>query len=403
TKQPIRLFYRPPLDCIQSLLSHLLLTPHISFVPRKIWTSAARVCRIYEDWMSGDQAWEIQEVLPQGATVLDVILSSDKMNISFMSGNRMAYPLLISLANITPDIRSKISLHTYLLLTLLPIPKFIHKTSRVRGLLHDRLIHRALNEVLEPLKTAAHIGIMMNDPIGNLQYCFTPLAGYIADTPEQALMACTNPKASPYMTATSKNFGDPLDTRISTPFLHPLCTGLHTVVAQEQCSPNDYVSFLKVAKKFFLNGVIEPCWVDWPLSCPSRFLHIEPLHHFHQFSWDHDVKWCVEVVTPVEIDFRFSLLQPAVGYCGFEDSISSLKQVTRRNHCSIQFLLAVHPLVEFRYRAQAPVFSDQLLSKLMEALELFHDNKDAVVQANGRKDSWEIPKLELLQSVVSNI
>ncbi|KAF8130114.1 hypothetical protein EV363DRAFT_1399319 [Boletus edulis] len=297
-KQPIRLFYRPPLDCIQSLLSHPLLAPHISFVPRKIWTSAARVCRIYEDWMSGDQAWEIQEVLPQGATVLGVVLSSDKTNISF-----------------------------------------IHKTSRVRGLLHDRLIHRALNEVLEPLKTAARIGIMMNDP----------------------------------------------------------------------CSPNDYVSFLKVAKKFFLNGVIEPCWVDWPLSCPSWFLHIEPLHHFHRFSWDHDIKWCVEVVTPAEIDFRFSLLQLAVGYRSFEDGISSLKQVTGRNHRVIagvvpcRFLLAVRALVEFHYRAQAPVFSDQSLSKLTEALKLFHNNKDAVIQANGRKDSWEIPKLELLQSVVSNI
>ena len=60
TKQPVRLLYRLALECIQSLLSHLLLYPHISFVPRKVWTLAARVCRIYEDWLSRDRAWEIQ-------------------------------------------------------------------------------------------------------------------------------------------------------------------------------------------------------------------------------------------------------------------------------------------------------------------------------------------------------
>ena len=52
---------------------------------------------------------------------------------------------------------------------------------------------------------------------------------------------------------------------------------------------------------------------------------------------------------------------------------------------------------------QAPIFSEQSLTKLKDALKLFHDNKDAVMQAGGRKDSWEIPKLELLQSVVSSI
>ena len=42
----------------------------------------------------------IQEALPPGATTLGVVLSSDKTNISIMSGNRMAHPVLISLANI---------------------------------------------------------------------------------------------------------------------------------------------------------------------------------------------------------------------------------------------------------------------------------------------------------------
>lgn len=59
-KKPIRLFYRNAVDCLQTLLSHPHFEPHISFVPRKVWTSAAKICRIYDEWLSGDRAWRIQ-------------------------------------------------------------------------------------------------------------------------------------------------------------------------------------------------------------------------------------------------------------------------------------------------------------------------------------------------------
>ena len=221
-----------------------------------------------------------------------------------MSGNRMAHPLLISLANIDMRIHSKTSLHAYLLLALLPIAKFTHKTTRVRGLLQDQLVHRALNIVLSSLKTAATVGIMMSDPVGNLHYCFTPLAAWIADTPEESLLAATGPKSSPVTTATSKNFGDA--------YQHPPCTAADTLAAIRdaclQCSPTDYMNFIKVIRKLGLNGVIDPFWVDWLLSPPRDFITPESLHHFHCFSWDHDTKWCITAVGATELDFRFSLI-----------------------------------------------------------------------------------------------
>ena len=125
-----------------------------------------------------------------------------------MSGNHMAHPLLISLANIAPCVRSRTSLHAYLLFALLPITNFTHKHTRVRSLLQDRLVHQAINIVLSPLQTAAAVGVMMSDPRGNLRYCFTPLAAWIADMPEESLIAGTASKASPVTTATSKSFGD---------------------------------------------------------------------------------------------------------------------------------------------------------------------------------------------------
>ena len=330
-----------------------------------------------------------------------------------MTSNRMAHPLLISLANIDASVRSKTSLHGYLLLGLLPIAKFLHKDTRVHSLMQDRLTHEVLNKILSPLKTAATIGIMMNDPTGNLHYCFTLLASWIADTPKESLLASTSPKASPVTTAMSKQFGDP--------FRHPVRTAAVTLAAIQsacdECSLLDYKEFLKIIKRLGLNGVIELFWKTYPLLDPSEFLTPEVLHHFHRFFWDHDVKWCITAIGAAELDFRFSLLQTAVGYCAFADGISALKQVTGRDHHAVQryivgaiagsvprwFLIAIQALLDFRYKAQAPAFTDYSLANLANSLQEFHDNKDAIVQVGARKDSWAIPKLELLQSVISSI
>ncbi|KIK80760.1 hypothetical protein PAXRUDRAFT_157832 [Paxillus rubicundulus Ve08.2h10] len=104
TKKPVCLFYCNAIECLQALLSHPLFESHISFVSRKVWTSTAKVCRVYDEWLSGDCAWGIQNALPPSATTLGVVLSSDRTNISVMSGNRMAHPFLISLANIDTSI-----------------------------------------------------------------------------------------------------------------------------------------------------------------------------------------------------------------------------------------------------------------------------------------------------------
>ncbi|KIK19914.1 hypothetical protein PISMIDRAFT_46206, partial [Pisolithus microcarpus 441] len=328
TKHPVHLFYCQLLECLQALLSNPVLTPHISFVPRKVWTSTARRCHIYDEWLTGEWAWNAQDTLPPSTTILGVILSLDKMNISIMTGNRMAHPILISLANIDMGVCSKTSLHRYLLLALLPILKFVKKTTSVHSLLQDQLFHQVLNQVLTPLKTAATVGIMMNDPVGNLCYCYTLLASWIVDMPEECLLAATN--------------------------------------------PFDYENFLKIIKHLHLNSVIEPCWKGWPLSDPSQFLTPKPLHHFHRMFWDHDIKWCIAVTGSAELDFHFSLLQTPVGYCAFEDGISQLKQVTGHDHCAVQhyiigaiaglvpqhFLVAVCSLLNFQYMAQVLEFTD---------------------------------------------
>jgi len=180
--------------------------------------------RIHTEWLSGDQAWNIQvnpclcychsllnvlqTQLGPGATVLGVVLLSDKTNISAMTGGCSAHPLLINLANISMEFRNKDSNNAYLLLALLPIPKFIHNKKAIRGMLNAHLYHRCLDVILAPLKAAAQLGIMLADSLGSLHWCFMPLVLFIADMPEAQLISCVSGKTSPVTTASYKQFGD---------------------------------------------------------------------------------------------------------------------------------------------------------------------------------------------------
>ncbi|KAG2051846.1 hypothetical protein BDR06DRAFT_983361 [Suillus hirtellus] len=127
TKSPIVLYWCDPFDCISSILNHPTFHGELDFMPCRVDTTAQWLYCVYTKWMTADDAWKMQSNLPSGATLLGTILSSDKTNISMMTGDRVAHPLLISLTNICMSIRFKASLGAFLLTALLPVPKFTHK------------------------------------------------------------------------------------------------------------------------------------------------------------------------------------------------------------------------------------------------------------------------------------
>ena len=103
------------------------------------------------------------------------------------------------------------------------------------------------------------------------------------------------------------------------------------------------------------------------LSCPSRFFNPEVLHYLHKEFWDPDVQWCIDVLGAAEIDFRFSVLQPVMGFHHFREGILSLRQVTGQMHQDIQHtiiaviagsaphdvVITLHALMDFCYQVQA--------------------------------------------------
>ena len=60
TKNVVRLFYRDPLECIQSLLESPLIQDHIQFTPFQLFKTAEKAVRVYMEWLSGKVAWSMQ-------------------------------------------------------------------------------------------------------------------------------------------------------------------------------------------------------------------------------------------------------------------------------------------------------------------------------------------------------
>jgi hypothetical protein len=83
----------------------------------------------------------------------------------------------------------KATSHSFTLAAYLPIPKFVGVTAEIQAVLSTWLFHHCLDCVLNSLKAAEQSGVLMSDPNGKLCMIHTLLVAWIADHPEQLLIA----------------------------------------------------------------------------------------------------------------------------------------------------------------------------------------------------------------------
>jgi hypothetical protein len=330
------------------------------------------------------------------------------------------HPLLLSIANIDAGVHMKATSHAFSLAAYLPIPKFTDVDPDMQATLAARVYHHCLDWIFANLKAAESSGALMSDPGGRLRMMHTPLVAWIADRPEQLMIAAVSGRNSAISLATTKQFDDPLP--------HPLWTRQHTLnainrVLQQYPDPWNLRAFMKACEREGLNGVHEPFWRDYGSADPSLFLVPDALHQWHKFFYDHCLKWIINIITSPELDFRFKALQPQVGVKHWHKGISRLKQCTGHEHREIEtqlvavaagavsqdVLSAVRALVDFIFQAQNLTHSDETFHALREALQEFHHYKQSIITSGGQYgkrgpiNHFCIPKLETFQHVTQSI
>lgn len=60
TKDPIELYFRDSIECLEQLFSNPLFDGHIDYQPRRVFKTPARDVRKYSEWMTSEGAWEMQ-------------------------------------------------------------------------------------------------------------------------------------------------------------------------------------------------------------------------------------------------------------------------------------------------------------------------------------------------------
>ncbi|KAG1816369.1 uncharacterized protein BJ212DRAFT_1446931 [Suillus subaureus] len=377
TVQPVQLIWCDGLEVVEDLFTNPIFVNHMTYDPH-----------IVVDGDEHEYSEYFTDQLPKGATIVPIVIASDKTPITWHTGGLEMHPIFVSIANIQSDVQMRVMSHAWQCVGFMPIPKFAD-------------IHSDYQIIL------TMTGKFMPDPSGHVQHCFMPLAAYTADLPEQQVITCVSKVTSPIMLATSQSFGDN--------YRHAPCTKEHALsVIYDICQcidPWRLHEFQEEAKAHSLSG-------NWQFTDPSHFLAGEVLHTCHKFFFDHPFKWCKELVGKDKLDAQFKSHHKRVGMCHFSSGVCQMKQMTGQEHqdlqCTLvpsiagvvppQFVHAIRTLIDFVYKAQSPVYTDTSIDSMVASLKEFHDHKQAILDAGARRgmkgtiDHFLIPKLELLQS-----
>ncbi|KAF8462345.1 hypothetical protein JB92DRAFT_3136774 [Gautieria morchelliformis] len=150
----------------------------------------------FRDFMSGNWAWSQADIIaddPQthGSVFCPIILGSDKTTVSVATGHNEYWPVYLSIGNIHNNIR-RAHRNGVVLLAFLAIPKTTHefRDDAAFRKFRRQLLHSSLAKILEPLKPGMTSPEVIRFPDDHFRKVIYGLGPYIADYPEQALLAC---------------------------------------------------------------------------------------------------------------------------------------------------------------------------------------------------------------------
>ncbi|KAG2150669.1 uncharacterized protein EDB93DRAFT_1083873 [Suillus bovinus] len=404
--EDVELWMRNPVECIKDLIRNPLFKDQMVYTPARTYTDSAGLHRVIDDMWTADWWCDMQKKVPEGATIAPIILATDKTSLSQFRNDKMAYPVYLSIGNIAKEKQRQTSARATVLIGYLPSGKLDCFTPDERSLANYQLFHHCMSLLLQPLVAAGEDGVEMVCADSLIRPVYPILATYVADFPEQCLVACCKENCCPKCVVVADERGDLLDSPMRDPavikgILEKQKTGHHPAEFEE----------------FGLRTVYALFWANLPHS--NIFLAFTPdlLHQLHKGIFkDHLVKWCLDIVGKEEMDAWFKAMPDYPSLRHFKKGISTVKQWMGTEHKEMQrvfvgllagavpsqVLVVARAILDFLYYAQLRVHSTESLNGLESALAIFHANKDVLQQLDIRKH-FNIPKLHQLSHYVQSI
>jgi hypothetical protein len=350
-----------------------------------------------------------QARLPGGSTVVPVVISTDKTALTSFAGGKQAWPVYLTIGNLPKELRRKPSSHATLLIGYLPVSKMAAFKKADRAKANANLFHYCMGKILAPLRQAGSEGVLMGCADGRVRHCYLILAAYVADNPEQCLIACCKNTRCHRCVIPSNRRGEyvPPGHRARDPDFAP---------RNPDRAANDLFAKLhETTTDTFgshgLTDVEEPFWAHLPHTDIFVCLTPDLLHQVHRGVFkDHILEWCRKILGNTEIDRRFSVLPDHPTARHFYDGISGLSQTSGKEHKNMEkpFAAVVHgrddritraasALLDFIELASLPAHTEMTLTMLEDALARFHADKDVFFDLGGREiEGFDLNKLHSL-------
>ena len=355
----------------------------------------------YHSWRLPLIKKRTQKVLPRGATVAPVILSSDKTKLSTFRGDKSAWPVYLTIGNISKDIRRKVNAHANILIGYLPVGKFDCYHDKTRSTHQYRTFHRCMSLLMASLIEAGTKGVSMTCADGFIRWVFPILAAYVADYPEQCLVACTMENRCPICKVDPKERGNLAPSELRTP-----ADTLRLLESWQSGHNEEFV-------RFGIRNIPEPFWAKLPYSNIFQAFTPDLLHQLHKGVFkDHLVKWCSKLVGEEELDARFKSMTSHPDLRHFKNGISFVSQWTGAEHkamerifvgllagsVSDEVMTCVQAAIDFIYFSSLRSHTKATLTGLSNALSTFHEHKEIFIQLGAREAThFNIPKIHSMQ------
>ncbi|QRV97139.1 DNA-dependent ATPase [Ceratobasidium sp. AG-Ba] len=411
--EAVTMLKRNPVDAIAEIISKAEFADDLVWAPEDAFLDEARSCQIWDEMWTGREWARVQRELPEGATVVPVILASDKTHLTQHQGGKEAWPVYLSVGNLKKDTRKCIGSHAMVLIGMLPVTELKIFDEDTRGVEKKRLFHECMRELLQPLVEAGKNGIFLPCADGYTRRCFPILMAYIADNPEQCMIACCKQNRCHICTIDPQHRGKPLDPNLLS------ASGKKA----RKRDPRETIDLLLYydsrrhrAVDFDDQGLKPfgmPFWSDLPLCDIYSCLAPDLLHQLHKGVFDHVLDWCLDAANDDgEVDRRVAALPSHPDLRHFRNGFTTLKQTTGTEHRQIQKIIlgvldglvdndvlnALRAILDFIYYARLPVHTSNTLLQLSDSLSTWHEHKSIFVRLGIRDTTlFEINKLHSME------
>ncbi|KAI9453314.1 hypothetical protein BJY52DRAFT_1205512 [Lactarius psammicola] len=406
--QTYEVWFRNPLHVLENQLSNVDFKGEVDYAPKRVYYKGK--CR-YNDLMSGNWAWEQADEIAQdesthGAMFVPVILGSDKTTVSVATGQNDYYPLYISLGNVHNSVR-RAHRNALSLLALLAIPKTTREYADKANFRKFRrqLFHSSLENILSPLTPHMSKPRITRCADGHYRHVIYGLGPYIADYPEQALLACIVQNWCPKCTAAPDNLDG---TTGAIPRTH-----VHTNVLVNSGG----VDLRELWDDYGIVGDLIPFTMAFPRSNIHELLAPDLLHQIIKGAFkDHIVDWVERYIKEnnskaqanrilADIDRRIAVVPLFPGLRHFHQG-RGFKQWTGNDskglmkvylpaiagHVPMRMVQAVAALIDFCYLVRRNVIDEDTLAEIENALARFHEHREIFRELGVQPDGFSLPR-----------